>query len=64
MVDMVGYSTIDEATSKLDGCLIHDMGSMVALMDTIVSGSPHQVCEISSNQSIMTDTSLDCFGRF
>ena len=45
--------TIDEATPEPDGCLIHDMGSMVALMDTIVSGSPHQVCEISSNQSIM-----------
>ena len=45
--------TIDEATPKPDGCLIHDMGSMVALMDTTVSGKPHQVCEISSNQSIM-----------
>ena len=45
--------TIDEATPKPDGCLIHDMGSMVALMETTVSGKPHQVCEISSNQSIM-----------
>ena len=26
---------------------------MVALMDTIVSGKPHQVCEISSTQGIM-----------
>ena len=45
--------TIDEATPKPEGCLIHDMGSMVALMDTIVSGKPHQVCEISSTQGIM-----------
>ena len=45
--------TIDEATPKPEGCLIHDMGPMVALMDTIVSGKPHQVCEISSTQGIM-----------
>jgi hypothetical protein len=45
--------TVDEATPKPDGCLIHDMGSMAALMDTIVSGRPHQVCEISSKQGIM-----------
>jgi hypothetical protein len=46
-------TNIDEATPKLDGCLIHDMGSMVALMDTTVPNAPHQVCEISANQSIM-----------
>lgn len=45
--------TIDEATPKPEGCLIHEMGSMVALMDTIVSGKPHQMCEISSSQGIM-----------
>jgi hypothetical protein len=45
--------TIDEATPKPDGCLIHDMGPMVALMDTVVSGKPHQVCEISTTQGIM-----------
>ena len=44
---------VDEATPKPEGCLIHDMGPMVALMDTIVSGKPHQVCEISSTQGIM-----------
>jgi hypothetical protein len=45
--------TLDEATPKPEGCLIHDMGPLVALMDTIVSGRPHQVCEISSTQAIM-----------
>lgn len=45
--------TIDEATPKPDGCLIHNMDSMVALMDTTVPGKPHQVCEILSTQGIM-----------
>ena len=45
--------TIDEATPKPEGCLVHNMGSIVVLMDTIVSGRPHQVCEISSSQGIM-----------
>ena len=40
-------------TPKPDGCLVHNMSSIVVLMDTIVSGKPHQVCEISSTQGIM-----------
>jgi hypothetical protein len=45
--------TIDEATPKPDGCLIYESDSMITLMDTVVSGNPHQVCTISSTQGIM-----------
>jgi hypothetical protein len=45
--------TIDEATPKPNGCLINNTSSVVFLMDTGVSGRPHQVCEISSTQGIM-----------
>jgi len=45
--------TIDEATPKPNGCLINNMSSVVFLMDTGVSGRPHQACEISSTQGIM-----------
>lgn len=46
-------NTIDEATPKPGGCLVYESGSMITLMDTIVSGKPHQVCTISSTQGIM-----------
>jgi hypothetical protein len=35
------------------GCLINKTESLVMLMDTAISGKPHQECEISSNQGIM-----------
>jgi hypothetical protein len=43
----------DEFTPKPDGCLINKSASLVMLMNTVVAGSPHQVCEISSKQGIM-----------
>ena len=46
-------NTVDEATPKPDGCLIHNSGPMVGLMDTAVSGKPQQVCKISSTQGII-----------
>ncbi len=46
-------TTPDEATPKPDGCLINKSESMVMLMETTVSGNPHQVCEISSTQGII-----------
>lgn len=46
-------TTADEATPKPAGCLINQSDSMVMLMDTGVNGKPHQVCEISSTDSIM-----------
>jgi hypothetical protein len=46
-------TTADEATPKPNGCLINKSDSMVMLMETAVSGKPHQVCEISSTQGII-----------
>jgi hypothetical protein len=43
----------DQFTPKPDGCLINKSDSMVMLMNTVVEGSPNQVCKISSNQGIM-----------
>lgn len=43
----------EESTPTPDGCLINESGSMVMLMGTAVEGSPHQMCEISSEQGIM-----------
>jgi hypothetical protein len=43
----------DEATPTADGCLMNESGSMIMLMETTVEGSPHQVCNISSNQSLI-----------
>jgi hypothetical protein len=43
----------DQFTPKPDGCLINKSDSMVMLINTVVEGSPHQVCKISSNQGIM-----------
>jgi hypothetical protein len=48
----LGLNT-DESTPTADGCLINESDSMIMLMETIVEGSPHQVCNIASNQSIM-----------
>ena len=42
-----------EATPKPNECLINKSDSMVMLMETAVSGKPHQVCEISSTQGII-----------
>jgi hypothetical protein len=36
-----------------NGCIINSTGPMVMLMETTVSGKPHQVCEISSTQGII-----------
>ena len=36
-----------------NGCIINKAESMVMLMDTGVSGNPHQQCEISSTQGII-----------
>jgi hypothetical protein len=46
-------NTVDEATPKPGGCLMNKSQSMVMLMETTVTGKPHQVCEISSNQGII-----------
>jgi hypothetical protein len=43
----------DEATPKPGGCLIHESGSMVMLMNSAVGGSHNQVCTISSDQGIL-----------
>ena len=44
---------LEEATPKPDGCLINESDSMIMLMETTVDSPPQQVCNISSNQSIM-----------
>ena len=48
----VSLST-DEANPKPGGCLIHESGSMVMLMNSVIGGTHNQVCEISSEQGIM-----------
>jgi hypothetical protein len=46
--------TTDESTPKPDGCLINKSYKMAMLANpAAVDGSPHQICEISSNQGIM-----------
>ena len=44
--------SLDEFTPKDGGCVINN-SSMVMLIDTVVQGSPHQRCQISSDQGIM-----------
>jgi hypothetical protein len=46
-------TNIDDATPKPDGCIMNKNSSMVMLMETTVTGKPHQVCEISSKQGII-----------
>ena len=36
-----------------NGCIINKSDKMVMLMETTVTGKPHQVCEISADQGIM-----------
>jgi hypothetical protein len=43
----------DQATPKPDGCLMNKNNSVVMLMETTVTGKPHQVCDISSKQGII-----------
>jgi hypothetical protein len=49
---VVSLST-DEAAPKPGGCLIHESGSMVMLMNSAVGGSHNQVCTITSDQGIL-----------
>ena len=51
--------TLVETTPVPNGCIINKADSMVMLMDTAVSGKPHQVCEISSTQGIIVPFGLD-----
>ena len=43
----------EQATPKPGGCLIHESGSMVMLMNSAVGGTHNQVCTISSEQGIL-----------
>jgi hypothetical protein len=49
---VISLST-DEATPKNGGCLINKADSMVMLMQTTFGGPHNQVCNISSNDTIM-----------
>jgi hypothetical protein len=40
-------------TPETNSCIINSTGPMVMLMETTVSGKPHQSCEISSTQGII-----------
>lgn len=46
-------NTVDEATPKPDGCIIHNFGTMVGLTNPSTATNTRQVCEISSTQGIM-----------
>ena len=46
-------NTAEDTTPKPGGCLMNKSGSMVMLMETTLTGKPHQACEISSNQGII-----------
>src|SRR5215472_16652998 len=48
----VSLST-DQFTPKQGGCLINNSNPLVMVVNTVVEGSPYQVCKISSNQGIM-----------
>ena len=43
----------EESEPQPGGCLLNDAGSVVMLKDPAAEGSPNQVCEISTNQTIM-----------
>jgi len=42
-------NNVEEFTPKPGGCLMNKSSSMVMLMETTVTGKPHQICEISSS---------------
>jgi hypothetical protein len=46
-------NTVDQAKPRPGGCIMHDFGSMVGLLNPSTASKTQQKCEISSKQGIM-----------